>query len=810
MLKSTSSVLINENQKQSKGFKSTIKQILSIQQQKAQKQNKDEPIRPKSLAKNGNFYAEPYLESEAEQNVCLSSKSILNSAYETTNSKLKEARESAYSRFSEVGINRGLSFGLDSPLNGSPDKSKMSYEVDIFNGIKKIDIDKELKKSSKSRSSVLLRKLSNTFIKQKSNCESEFDETPKKENSKVEFKNSELNNGSYPLSFKPETHNDLKKHTEFYNMSVNRLSKPQDDNLTSKSSSYVELPDRRRSLGYATFLKSQDVNDKDISPRSLPVLSNGTSNSTSESHISFIGEINGQNLDIPLQFLSSDYNLRHISSESTIENYDNLPNVGDSLGRVSNTSNIPPPINPNIIEVNSFVSSTSSDATHNNDKPRKSDIPKKKSEDKIIADQNSNSTLSDKKSVKGIHTKFKKSKPKIAKKKLFDGHIDNCVGQTDKGLVINVRTDSSLKAFDYLGSISKNSNFINTEINFSPMMAIDVDDIKSKIKMDKIHRRDSLKDQLKLLKDSLESEESLPFLEKNQLYKGDSIDTPPTFINDFSDTPSIEWKNILEEVGLDREYSSMFRGISLKEDTNKTQSQNRDLFLETQSSNENEFVRDENHTRNIVHEVHNGFNTKIPINECNKPNTDKLINNKAHIMESNKIEDYDESDYGDDEQEHDGFDCSDNDEALIISDAAISEVNMNQRVKPNLIYMKEASYRDFNDDAKSINSDYGNQRNGIENNGVEKGYKSNENFEVPQSKFNVESKTGIKNEANLRFNDRVSVFETFDSDDYDRSGHPAMKITAELAFEIKKELNEYKFYEMPVHKDSVIYTHYIL
>ncbi|PWA01230.1 hypothetical protein BB558_002671 [Smittium angustum] len=99
----------------------------------------------------------------------------------------------------------------------------------------------------------------------------------------------------------------------------------------------------------------------------------------------------------------------------------------------------------------------------------------------------------------------------------------------------------------------------------------------------------------------------------------------------------------------------------------------------------------------------------------------------------------------------------------------------------------------------------------MEKNIAEKGYKTFDHTENTSSAFDIyEVSKKSASKINFRFDETVLVYETFNSEDYDRSGYPAARITPESAYEIKKELNEYKFYEMEVHKDSAIYTHYIL
>ncbi|KAJ2453116.1 bud neck involved protein [Coemansia sp. RSA 2336] len=61
----------------------------------------------------------------------------------------------------------------------------------------------------------------------------------------------------------------------------------------------------------------------------------------------------------------------------------------------------------------------------------------------------------------------------------------------------------------------------------------------------------------------------------------------------------------------------------------------------------------------------------------------------------------------------------------------------------------------------------------------------------------------------FRFNELVAVYETWNRDEYDRRGMQATRLDPDLIEQIKKELNEYKSFEMPVHEASRQYTHFI-
>ncbi|KAJ1967931.1 bud neck involved protein [Dimargaris xerosporica] len=61
----------------------------------------------------------------------------------------------------------------------------------------------------------------------------------------------------------------------------------------------------------------------------------------------------------------------------------------------------------------------------------------------------------------------------------------------------------------------------------------------------------------------------------------------------------------------------------------------------------------------------------------------------------------------------------------------------------------------------------------------------------------------------LRFAETVLIYETFDASFYDRRGEAMIRLTPEIAFQIKTELNNFKMYELEVHEDSRQFTHFI-
>ncbi|KAI8865557.1 hypothetical protein GQ42DRAFT_181850 [Ramicandelaber brevisporus] len=54
----------------------------------------------------------------------------------------------------------------------------------------------------------------------------------------------------------------------------------------------------------------------------------------------------------------------------------------------------------------------------------------------------------------------------------------------------------------------------------------------------------------------------------------------------------------------------------------------------------------------------------------------------------------------------------------------------------------------------------------------------------------------------LRFKETVDVYETYDAYEYDRRADPTPRITPDLAFLIKRELNYFKIHEMEIHPES--------
>ncbi|CAO3632290.1 unnamed protein product [Cunninghamella blakesleeana] len=63
----------------------------------------------------------------------------------------------------------------------------------------------------------------------------------------------------------------------------------------------------------------------------------------------------------------------------------------------------------------------------------------------------------------------------------------------------------------------------------------------------------------------------------------------------------------------------------------------------------------------------------------------------------------------------------------------------------------------------------------------------------------------------IRFDKMVQVHSTYSQNDYNRQSDPeaiCTRLNAQLAFQIKQELNIYKNTEMPVHENSRIYTHF--
>ena len=60
----------------------------------------------------------------------------------------------------------------------------------------------------------------------------------------------------------------------------------------------------------------------------------------------------------------------------------------------------------------------------------------------------------------------------------------------------------------------------------------------------------------------------------------------------------------------------------------------------------------------------------------------------------------------------------------------------------------------------------------------------------------------------FRFNEQVLVGETWPKMEYERKSHFMLQLTPHKAYQIKKELNDFKRDEMAVHEDSRCYTHF--
>ncbi|KAJ1923699.1 hypothetical protein IWQ60_005725 [Tieghemiomyces parasiticus] len=75
--------------------------------------------------------------------------------------------------------------------------------------------------------------------------------------------------------------------------------------------------------------------------------------------------------------------------------------------------------------------------------------------------------------------------------------------------------------------------------------------------------------------------------------------------------------------------------------------------------------------------------------------------------------------------------------------------------------------------------------------------------------FDQQLTQGPRRKHSLRFAETVLIYETFDPTLYDRRGDAMMRLTPEIAFQIKSELNHFKMYELEVHEDSRQYTHFI-
>lgn len=69
------------------------------------------------------------------------------------------------------------------------------------------------------------------------------------------------------------------------------------------------------------------------------------------------------------------------------------------------------------------------------------------------------------------------------------------------------------------------------------------------------------------------------------------------------------------------------------------------------------------------------------------------------------------------------------------------------------------------------------------------------------------------NTTTVKFNKCVNVHETWSKSEYDRSSDPdavCTRLTANIAQQIKQELNHFKLHEMSVHDSSRIHTHFFL
>ncbi|KAI3644263.1 hypothetical protein MP228_010427 [Amoeboaphelidium protococcarum] len=64
-----------------------------------------------------------------------------------------------------------------------------------------------------------------------------------------------------------------------------------------------------------------------------------------------------------------------------------------------------------------------------------------------------------------------------------------------------------------------------------------------------------------------------------------------------------------------------------------------------------------------------------------------------------------------------------------------------------------------------------------------------------------------KQSNQFRFNEVVLVGEAHHREDYDRKSDFVLHLTPAIAMMIKRELNDFKSNEMPVHETSRIYTH---
>ncbi|OMJ14808.1 hypothetical protein AYI69_g638 [Smittium culicis] len=811
MLRSNSTANFTDKQPVSKGFKSTIKQMLSIQQQKTQKTSKKSLSRPKSFAARENFYTGSVHEDKQENNNFKDINGDLNNINNGFEAENKDSYLNAIkSSQMYTDFNGGMVDAFTEDYEESSSKNTMGIQISDSDMLEYSRLENDRKKSN--RSSKLFRKISNSFIKQKISFESMLkgNNFGENESLKASAKAQGISK-TQSLYFKPEKKEALKKHSDFYNMSISKLSKPKTKPEELQNSSSADLPDRRRSLGYASFLKSQDGSEKSVSPKTPPngsVITNSSSNEKSS-----VNTVNGNNnMSISSQFLGNNQNLRHVSSESTIENTDSVVDIVGEARRGNNASNQISLDKSCIDGISSLTSMTSKHDIFQNSSINSDLYLQSLPSGANFLNQNSSSTLISPKKIINqneiLSNKLKSREQNGSNTEVFSQNFN----PRSESININPRSNSSLVPFDFFGEFdnSKKKDFINTDICFSPMLMIDVDTIKSKINGDRSSKLEPVEKKIPLTTDGDHVRHSDILINSSVTHKEVAIDIPPPFIKNFSESPEIEWKNILVEAGLDHNYSSILGKLAFNEEFHSelTPFKKNNEQTSNEITNTLERLVELDYTSELPTDI---ANSSLIVDEYKTEDENGVSGlEKLNFHAEEKSEGYDESEYGDDEMDNEGFDYSDNEEISVMSNVVISELNAGQKAKPSLIYMKEASYRDINEDNKRESSDYSSHRIGIENNNVEKGHQPANNFKSSESE-NVESiNSEEKKPVGLRFNDRVSVFETFDPLDYDRTGYPALKITAELAFEIKKELNEYKFYEMPVHKDSVIFTHYIL
>ncbi|OMJ26412.1 hypothetical protein AYI70_g195 [Smittium culicis] len=811
MLRSNSAANFTEKQPASKGFKSTIKQMLSKQQTKTQKPSKKSLSRPKSFAACENFYSGSVHEDKSENNNLSDingNANNINNGFEAENKDIYLDGIKSSQIYTEY--NGGMVDAFTEDYEESGSKNTIGIQISDSDMLEYSRLENDRKKGN--RSSKLFRKISNSFIKQKISFESMLkgNNFGENESLKASAKAQGISK-TQSLYFKPEKKEALKKHSDFYNMSINKLSKPKTKPEEFLNSSSTELPDRRRSLGYASFLKSQDGSEKSISPKT-PANGSVVTNSSSNEKSS-VNTVNGNNnTSISSQFLGNNQNLRHVSSESTIENTESVVDIVGQTRRGISVSNQISYDNSCIDEISSFTSMKNKHDIFHNSSLNSDLYLQSLPTGANFLNQNSSSTLISPKKIDDqngvLSNKLESREQNGSNNEVFSRNFN----PRSESINIHHRSNSSLVPFDFFGEFdnSKKNDFINTDICLSPMIMIDVDTIKSKINGDRSSKLEPVEKKTPSTTDGDQVRHSDILINSSVTHKEVAIDIPPPFIKNFSESPEIEWRDILVEAGLDHNYSSILGKLAFNEEFHNELTPLKKDNEQTSNGSTNTLERliELDYTSELPSDIENN-SLIVDADKAEDVNEVSGLE-KLNFHAEEKSEGYDESEYGDDEMDNEGFDYSDNEEISVISNAVISELNAVQKAKPSLIYMKEASYRDINEDNNRESSDYSSHRIGIENNNVEKGHQPANNFKSSESE-NVEPiQNGEKKPVGLRFNDRVSVFETFDPLDYDRSGYPALKITAELAFEIKKELNEYKFYEMPVHKDSVIFTHYIL